>query len=93
MLNRGQRSLKQSDAVATYLLQRVTHHVISHLDKAPKTPQLSTPGCPKCVLELLCTVWMLQYQLLLSQSMFAMPSCMLQFIMLHLTVLLQHTTF
>ncbi len=58
--------MKQFDAVAIYLLQRVTHHVISHLDKAPQTPQLSTPGCPKCVLELLSAVWMLQYQLLLS---------------------------
>lgn len=85
--------MKQPDVLAIYLLQRVTHHIVGHLDKAPKAPQLSSPGSPKCVLELLSTVWMLLYQLLLSQSMFAMPSCMLHLIMLHVTVLLQHTTF
>lgn len=45
--------------IAVHLLQRVTNDVISHLDKAPQAPQLSTPGSPKRVLELLSAVWML----------------------------------
>lgn len=41
--------------VAAYLLQRVAHHVVSHLDKTLEAAQLSSSGCSKRVLELLAT--------------------------------------
>ena len=74
-----------------HLLQGVTHHVVSHLHKAPKSPQLCAPRRRQSELELLSSVGGLLWkqQMLLC----CMSICVLRLSQLDVAVLQQHTGF
>ena len=72
-----------------HLLQSVTHHVVSHLHKAPQPPQLCAPCSCQSKLELLSSVRVLLWkqQMLLC----CMSICVLRLSQLNVAVLQQRT--